>query len=36
MFLLWYNIFFLSKHIECQEGISVEDYDLNHNMGESF
>lgn len=34
--LLWYNIFFLSKHIECQEGISVEDYDLNHDIAESF
>lgn len=36
MFLLWHNIFFLSKHIECQGGISVEDYDLNHNIVESF
>lgn len=30
MFLLWHNIFI------CQEGISVEDYDLNHNIAESF
>lgn len=36
--IFYYGIifFFLSKHTKCQEGILVEDYDLNHNMGESF
>lgn len=36
MFLLWHNIFFYQKNTECQEGILVEDYDLNHNIAESF